>query len=182
MVGQHILGQCQHDGAGPTVDGAVKGLADIFRDAGGVVDLRHPFRHRTEHAAEIDLLERLALHLVARDLADEQDHRRGILERGVDADRGVGGTRAARHEADAGPARHLAVGLRHVGGAAFLPADDEPDLVAGVVQGIERGQIAFPGHAESGIDAVDLERVDQDLTAGAQVAGSRHGGTLFNWQ
>src|SRR4029453_7243279 len=68
----------------------------------------------------IPLLEGLALDLVARHLADEENHRRRILEGGVDADRGVGGAGPAGDEADAGPAGQLAIGLGHVGGATFL--------------------------------------------------------------
>ena len=81
------------------------------------------------------------------------------------ADRGVGGARAARDEADARLARHLAVGVGHEGGAALLAVDDEADV--GVVQRVEHVQIAFAGYAESGVDAVDLQGVDQDLAAGA---------------
>ena len=176
-VGQHVFGQRQHDRARPAVDCAMERLADIFRDAGGVVDLGHPFGHRAVHAAEVDLLECLALHLVARHLADEQDHRRRILEGGVDADRGVGRAGAAGDKADAGAAGQLAVGLGHVGGAAFLPADDQLDL-GRVVQGIERRQVAFARDAEGGVDAVDLQLVDEDLAAGAQIAGIRHGGSF----
>ena len=61
------------------------------------------------------------------DLADEHDHRRGILARDVDAGRGIGGARPARDEADAGAAGRLADRLGHHGGAALVPADGERD-------------------------------------------------------
>ena len=39
----------------------MEGVADVFRHAVGVVDLRHPLRHLAEHAPVVDLLEGLAL-------------------------------------------------------------------------------------------------------------------------
>ena len=145
----------------------MEGLAHQLGDAPRIVDLRHPFGDRPEHAAEVDLLEGLALGLVAGDLADQQDERRGILEGGMQPDGGIGGAGAAGDEADAGAARQLAIGLGHVAGAALLPADDEADLVAGLEQRVEGGQIAFPRHAEGHVDPVDPQLIDQDLAAGA---------------
>ena len=80
---------------------------------------------------------------------------------------GVGGARAARHHGDAGPPGELAVGLRHHRRAALLAADDVADLA--VVERVEQAEIAFAGDAEGHVDAVDLELVDQDLAAGAEV-------------
>src|SRR4030095_2323985 len=54
-------------------------------------------RSRPEHLPVVDFLERLAVALAARDLADEQDHRRRVLERGVHADRRVARPGGARH-------------------------------------------------------------------------------------
>ena len=97
MVAQHILGQRQHDRARPAGSRDLKGLVDQLGDALGNVDLRHPFGERREHLAEIDLLEGLAVDLMARDLADQHDHRRRILKGGMDADRGVAGPGPAGH-------------------------------------------------------------------------------------
>ena len=88
---------------------------------------------------------------------------------GVDTDRGVRRTRSAGDEGDAGFAGHLAPGIGHVGNATFLAADDEVDLVLNVVERIERGEIAFTRHAEDGIDAVQTQAIDKDLSAGAEV-------------
>jgi hypothetical protein len=64
----------------------------------GIVDLGDPLgeaeRAGAEHLPVVDLLERLAVALLARDLADEDDQRRRVLERGVDADRRVARARA----------------------------------------------------------------------------------------
>ena len=73
----------------------------------------------------------------------------------------------AGDEADAGLAGELAVGLRHVGRAAFLAADDVADRVALGVKRVERREIALAGHAEDRVGAVDAQLVDQDLRAAA---------------
>ena len=82
-------GSASTTGPGRPAQRGREGARDVLRDAVGAVDLRDPFRHRPEHAPVVDLLERLALLLVGSDLADEQDQRRRVLERGVHADGGV---------------------------------------------------------------------------------------------
>ena len=118
VVALHVLRQADHDGPGPAGRGDVERAAEQLGDARGVVDLEHLLRERPEHRPQVDLLERLAIALLAGHLADEQDHRRRVLERRVDADAGVRRARAAGDQADAGPAGQLAVRLGHVGGAA----------------------------------------------------------------
>ena len=152
-VAQHVLGQGHDDRAGAAGGRDLERLVHQLRDALGHVDLRHPFGERRVHLAEIDLLERLAVDLVARHLADQHDHRRRILERGMDADRGVAGAGAARHQQHAGLAGQLAVGLGHKGGAAFLAAGHEADL-GGVEQRVEHFEIALAGDAERHLDAM----------------------------
>lgn len=71
MGGQHVFRQGDHDRAGTSVDCAVEGLADEFRNACGIVDLHDPFGHLAEHAAIIDFLKRLALDLIAGNLPDK---------------------------------------------------------------------------------------------------------------
>ena len=106
----------------------MEGAADEFRDARRVVDLGRPFGDRREHAAIVDLLEGLALGLIAGHLSHEQDHRRRVLHGGVNADGGVTGAGAARDETDAGPPGQFAGGLRHIGGPALVPAGDQLDI------------------------------------------------------
>ena len=133
-------------------------------------------RAGAEHLPVVDLLEGLAVALVARDLADEQDHRRRVLERGVHADRGVGRARAARHEADARPAGELALRLGHEGRAALLPAGDEADALAVLVEAVEHGEEALAGHAEDGVDALRDQRFDEGV-AGEACGVMGHGVT-----
>ena len=74
---------------------------------------------------------------------------------GVHADAGVGRAGTARDEADARAAGELAVCFGHEGRAAFLPADDQPHLLAHVIQRIEHRQVALARDAEGELHAVD---------------------------
>jgi hypothetical protein len=82
--------------------------------------------------------------VLARDLANEQDHRRGILRGDMHAAACVRGARPARHEADAGTPGQLAVRLGHVGGRAFVLGDDQVDRRL-VMQRVQNIQKALPG-------------------------------------
>ena len=124
LVAQHVLGQREHDRAGAAGGRDAIGAGDIFGDAPRILDPRRPFGDRAEEGGKVDLLEALAVAVAARDVADEQDHRGRILEGDMDAAAGVGRAGAAGDEGDARAAGHLAVGVGHVGDAAFLPADD----------------------------------------------------------
>ena len=145
----------------------MKSAGDIFGYAIGIADFGGPFRQRREHGAEIDFLKRLAIQHGLIGLPDEQDHRRGILKRGVHADGGIGGAGAARDEADAGFAGQLAVSLRHIGCTAFLAAGDQANDIARAIKRIEHGEIAFARHAKSVIGAVYFQRFDKRFTTGA---------------
>ena len=164
-LGQHVFGQRHHHRAGAARGGDVEGARDQFGHTGRVVNLHHPLGHGTEHRAVVQLLKRLAPHGVAGHLAHEQDHGRRILVRDVNARRGIGGTGPARHKADAGLARELALRLGHHGRAAFLATHGHADV--GIVQRIEHGQVAFAGHAEELLHTMGDELLDQNLAAGA---------------
>ena len=66
----------------------------------------------------------------------------------------------------AGPSRHLAVGVGHVGNAAFLPAHDRVDL-GRVVKRVEHREKAFAWNSENTVAALDPKLVDEDAAAGA---------------
>ena len=87
LVAQHVLGQREHDRAGPAGGRDAIGAGDIFGDAPRIVDPRRPFGDRAEEGGEVDLLEALAVAVAAGDVADEQDHRGRILEGDVDSGR-----------------------------------------------------------------------------------------------
>ena len=162
-LGQHVLRERHDDGAGPAAGRRVEGARDDLGNARGIVDLGRPLGHGAEHGAVVELLERLALAHLAPDLADEHDHRRGVLPGDVDARRGIGCARPARDEGNARAAGGLADGLRHHRGAALLAADRERDLA--IVEGVERGEVALARHAEHMLHAVGDELVDQNLAA-----------------
>ena len=157
-----------------------KARADVFRQAIGVVHFADPLgeaeRPGPEHLPVVDLLERLAIALAARDLADEQDHRRRVLERGVHADCRVARARAARHEAQARPTGELALRLRHVARPALVAAGDEADAVAMLVEAVERGEEAFARDAEDGGRALRDQGLDEGVPGGAVRRGRSHGG------
>ena len=126
-LAQDVLGQRQHDRAGTAGGRLVEGAADGLADAVGAVDLLDPLRHLAEHAAEIDLLKRLAPAHGTPDLADEDDHRGRILAADMDSGRRIGGARSARHHEDAGAAGELAPGFGRHGRAALLAAQRHGD-------------------------------------------------------
>src|SRR5262249_6709561 len=126
------------------------------------------------------LLERLPIGEASRHLADQEDDRRRVLRGGVDADRSVGRARAAGDQRDAGAAGELAVGVGHVRGATLVPADDEPDPVARVVEPVQDGQVALARDAEDVVDALGQKALDQDLAAGAgECRRTSHRGYLY---
>src|SRR5437870_2906388 len=158
----------------------MEGVAHVFGDAARVVDLRGPLRDVPEHAAVVDLLERLAVGEGARHLTGEEDERRRILGGGVDADRRVRRPRTARDQRDAGPPAELAVGVGHVRGAALVPADDEADTVARVVQPVQHRQMALARDAEDVVHALDEQALHQDLPAApGQCRWASHGAYLY---
>ncbi len=172
-IGQHVFRQRDHDRTGPAVGRDMKGARHDFRNARGIVNLGRPFRHGAEHRAIIEFLKGFALAHIARHLTDENDHRRRILTRDVNARRCIGGARTARDKADARPARRLADGFRHHRRPALLPADGEFDRA--VVERIERGEIALAGHAESVAHAMRNKLIDEDFAAGSRTVIAAHG-------
>src|SRR3954467_6010494 len=83
----------------------------------------------------------------------------------MDADAGIGDARAARHEADAGRTRQLAIGGSHEGRAAFVAAKHIVEPAMGVVQRVENGEIAFAGNAEALGRAESNQALDKKVTA-----------------
>ena len=179
LFGEHVLGKGEDHGSRPPRHRRVESVAQVLRDAARVVHLRDPFGELAEHAPVVDLLECLAIEDVAAGLSDEEQERRRVLEGGVDAHRGVGRARASRDEGDAGAAGELSVGIRHVRGAAFVPADDDADLFLRVVEGVEKTEVAFARDAEDVVGALGDEGPGQDLAAGAgEGGGGEHGGVV----
>jgi hypothetical protein len=148
-----------------------------------LVDLGDPLGDRAKVRPVVNFLERLAALVEGRHLADEKDHRRGILHGRVHADGSVGRTGPARDEAYSGFTGQLAVSCRHERCAAFVAAQHEVHLALCVVQRIEHGKIAFTGHAEAAPGAQCLKACHQQLAAVShgiplKIAGSRYATAL----
>ncbi len=139
-----------------------------FRNTGGIVDFRRPFRHRAENRAIIEFLKGTAFAGRPFDLANEQDHRDRILMGNMHAGTGIGGTGATGDEADAWPAGQPTNRVRHHRCAAFLAADGDADR--GIMQRIQHGEIAFARHAEDIGHFLLGQLVNENLGSGA-----RHG-------
>ncbi len=175
---QDVLRQGQDHGARPPRGRGIKGAADELGNTVGVVDLRDPLGKLAIHAPVVDLLKGFAFQHVAGHLADEEDHRRGVLKGNMHAGAGAGRAGASRDEADPGLARQLAIGLGHHGRTPLLAAGDEAEL--GMIdEGVQCGEEALARHAEGQPRAVALQLLDQDLAAGPGGVAIAHGtGTL----
>jgi hypothetical protein len=172
FLGEHVLGQHQHDRAAPAGGGDLVRARHVLGNPRHVVDALDPFRERREHRYEIHFLERLAVAEVAADVADEEDHRRRVLESGVHAHRRLRGARAARDETKSRTVGELPVSLGHVGGTRLVAADDELHLVLHVVEAVEHREEALARHRERGIGAMDHQLVHQEPPAHARLGGA----------
>ena len=176
---QHVFGQRQHHRPRAPLQCGVEGACDVFGQPIGVVHLADPLRKTeragAEHLTVVDLLKCFAVALVARDLADEQDHRRAVLKSGVQPDAGIGRTRPAGHEADARAPGELALCIGHERGTAFLSASDEADAFAVLVKAVEHGQKTFAGNTEHGVDALGDQSLDQRVAREAFRRSGGHG-------
>ncbi len=172
LGGQHVLGQCEHHRAWPSRHREPPGVRHVLGNPLRPIDLRRPLGDAAVHAPVVDLLERLAIGQVGADLADQNHHRRRVLLGCVNADRGIRGARATRDQRNARPTGQLAAGLGHVGGATFVPADDEAQTVGNVMQCVEHREEALAGHAEGMRRALCEQARDEDLAAGADFHGA----------
>jgi len=113
----------------------------------------------------VDLLERLAALLLARDVGDEEDDRAGRLLRGMDADRGVGRSGRAAADHDRRLLADRAVGVRREDGRGFEPGRDRADLVLVAAQRFQHRHVGAAGHEEHGIDTARQHGLYNDFTA-----------------
>ena len=83
----------------------------------------------------------------------------------MNADSGIGRPRATGNETQAGLARQLAPGRRHIGSPALLPAEHEIKGVGVVDHRVENGKIGFAGHPEATCRAKRDKAVHEKLAA-----------------
>ena len=86
--------------------------------------------------------------MAAGDLANEENHGRRVLLRGMNSDARMCGARTACHHADAGSARQLSESGRHIAGSGFVTAAYHLDLVFDVRKRIQYRQVALARYAE----------------------------------
>ena len=121
---EHVLGEREHDRPRPARQRHRECLVQVLGHPIRAVDLPGRLRDAAEDALVVQLLPRLPSADRPRHLSDEQEHRRRVLPRGVDADRGLRRTRASRDEADTGPAGELSVRLRCIRRALLVAGRD----------------------------------------------------------
>ena len=165
QVGQHVLGQGDHHGAGTAGGGLCPGAGEQFGNAFDPVDLDRPFRHRAKDRAVIDLLKRLAFAHVGADLADKEQHGRAVLHRRMHTDRSIGGPWSAGDETDPGLPGQFAPGRRRKGRTAFVPAQDVIQTSGRIMQGVQNGEVTLAGNAEPLGRAESDQALDQKLSA-----------------
>ena len=176
--GQHVFGQGQHHRARAPLHGGVEGARHVFGQSVSALNFCHPLgqaqRAGAEHLAVVDFLEGLAVTLVAGHLADEQHHRRAVLERRVHANAGVGGTGPAGHKTHPWAAREFALGLGHEGCTALLAAGDETNPLGVLKKAVQHGQVTFARHTEAGVYALFDQRLNQRMAR--RPGNNRRGG------
>ena len=172
-LAEHVLRQRQDDRARPARGRGPERARHELGDPVDLVDLGRPLRERAEHLAVVELLECLAPDVASPDLADEEDERGRVLERGVHADRRLCRAGTARDKADARLPGELPVGLGHVRGPRLVTAGDETD--GAVAQRVENVDVALAGNAERQLRVVQRQLVDEDPPARA----GAHSGTVI---
>jgi hypothetical protein len=165
---EYVLRQDQNHRAGAAGNRGSPGPVDIFGDARRAINFRHPFAHRAEDATVVEFLEGFAIAMRGRDLSDQKDERRRALMSRMEADRRVHRSGTTGDETYARLAGGVGVGRGHEAGAAFVATGDIADGVGVLPQRVERGQVAFAGHAKDRLAAVLQERADENLTAVSQ--------------
>ena len=85
----------------------------------------------------------------------------------MNANAGVARAGTACDKANARLPGQLAISLRHVGRACFVPRYDSADFIAGAGERIDGSQETFARKAEDSIDAVDFQSVNENLSAAA---------------
>ena len=166
---QHVFGQHQHHRTGPAVHSGGKGARHVLGDAPRVVDALHPLGHalgaRAKKHRVVDLLKGLAVARIARHIAHEQHHGRGVLEGGVQADGCIGRARPSGHETHARATGQLALSLGHEGRAALLPIGDEADAVALGVKTVEHGEVTLTRHAKGMCHPLSNQTFDKQVAS-----------------
>ncbi len=161
--GEDVFGQGQNHGAGTSGLSDGESAVDVFGEAVGALDLGRPFHQWAEEGTVVDLLKHAPIAVFERDLPNETDQRRCVMHGDMKTRAGVCGAGPARDEDDTGLASHLAVGLGHHRGTAFLTTDDVGYVV--IVQAVQRSEEAFARHRKHPAHAVKRQPIRQNFAA-----------------
>ena len=95
--------------------------------------------------------------------------------RRVYADGRIGRARTTRHQANTGFAGEFGVRLGHEGRTTFLPANDKSKIVSVAIKTVKHAEIAFTGHAKSGVYTVGNQCISNQMATGTGGGGKcRH--------
>ncbi len=163
VLAEHVFGQADDHGSRASRHRELEGAVDDFPGARGDVDLQYAFREIRERHRQIDFLERAPEPILARNLADEQHHRRRVLVCRVHADARVRKPRAARDEGDAAASAELADGFGHVRRRRLVAAGDDLDRIARIVERIQDVQITLARDREHVGNLLCAQAVDDRI-------------------
>ncbi len=166
---EQVLRQRQQDRARSAGEGLADGLRHDPRDVLGAARLRRPLGEAADRRDLVDLLEGLAALERALDLADQREHRAGILAGGVDPDGQVGAADGAGAEAGSGAARQLPVRLGHERGTALVAGRHDPDPRVG--ERVEEAEERLARHGERVPHAGGAQAVGDEPADGPRLGG-----------
>ena len=161
---EQVLRQRQEDRPGTAGQRLADGLRHDARDVLGAARLRRPLGEAADGRDLVDLLERLAALERALDLADEREHRAGVLAGGVDPDGQVGAADGPGAEAGGRAAGQLPVGLGHERRTALVAGGHDPDPRVG--ERVEQPEERLAGHGERVPDAGGAQGVRDEPADG----------------
>ena len=163
---ERVLGDVDVDRARPAGARDVERLGHDARQVVRVADQVVVLGHRQGDAVDVDLLEGVLADQRGRDVAGDRDHRDRIEERGPDPRDEVGGTRARGAHAHPHPTGDTGVAVGRMRAALLVPDEDVAELGV-VAQDVVERQDHAARVAEEDVDALEQERLAQDVGADA---------------
>ena len=134
------------------VDINLTGMFLCIRQAFRVIHPLHPFGQPlgvgAEKAVVVNLLECLAIAVIAAHITHKQNHGGAVLKSSVDTNGGIGGTGPARYKAYARSPGQFTLGLGHESRTTFLAIGDELDVLFVGIKTIQHSQKTFAGNTK----------------------------------
>ena len=159
LFAKHILRQGKHHRTRASAKSDVKSPADVFRNSGRAIDLRHPFCHFSIHTAEIDFLKGFPVHHRTFYLTNEENHGSGILKGRVDSDRGVRGTRPAGHQTHSRTTGQFGRRLGHICRPSLVSGCDHLNRVPVFIKPVQQLEKTFTRQTENTFHSLDFELI-----------------------